>query len=121
IGGADPAINPVVRAGIAAPTLQVITEAEITSAEDRRRLPIWGEFYNPYDAPHLCFTTVWREDFVELVLVVCRSARQGTIDTPERTAFAGIARHCRDAAMTAHAIGRDGALVLAGAFQALSA
>jgi len=46
--------------------------------DTRKSLPIWGEFYNRHDIPHICFTPLWRNDLGYPVPVL-RSAGEGVI------------------------------------------
>jgi len=90
------------------------------SARERRRLPIWGDFYDAYDLTHICFAPIWRDGSAHIMLVVCRSARKGGYDAAERKTFGAIARYCREAIMTGEAIQTDAALILKGTFDVLS-
>jgi DNA-binding CsgD family transcriptional regulator/PAS domain-containing protein len=122
-GGTDPSINPVVRAGLRTPDLHLVSDDEIVSLDDRKQLPIWQEFYEPYDMPHLCFTPIWRDGIdprCHLMLVVCRNRRAGVINPDDRAAFTEIARHWRQASLLSLAVGRESGRVLTGAFDALS-
>jgi DNA-binding CsgD family transcriptional regulator len=123
VGGTNPAVNPVVRAGLKTPNLHLVSDDEIVSLHARKQLPIWQEFYEPYDLPHLCFTPLWRDEIdprCHLMLVACRNGRAGVIGPADRAAFAAIARPWREALLLSQAVGREGGRVLAGAFDALS-
>ncbi|ALK09721.1 helix-turn-helix transcriptional regulator [Blastochloris viridis] len=123
LGGANPDINPLVRVGVRTPELRVVTDDEVVSADARRTLPIWQEFYEPYDMPHVCFTPVWRDRHVpmsHLTLAVTRSARAGPVGAEDRAAFLAIARGWREAVLLSQMIGRENGRVLAGAFDALA-
>lgn len=120
LGGADPTVNPVIRMGMRTQELQTVTDAEFVSPEERKKLAIWGDFYEPYDLPHVCLTPLWRDRSADLMLVICRSARAGTIGPDERKAFDIIALRCREAAMLTQAIKDEGAHLLRGTLDALS-
>lgn len=120
LGGADPAINPIIRAGIRTPELATVADTDIISAGERIRLPIWGDFYDLYDLTHICFAPIWRDGSAHIMLVVCRSARKGRYDSAVRKTFGTIARYCREAIMTEEAIQTDAALILKGTFDVLS-
>lgn len=120
LGGADPAVNPVIRVGRTTRELQIVSDAEFISAEDRKKLAIWADFYEPYDLPHICLTPLWRDRSADLMLAVCRSAKAGAIGPDERKAFHVIALRCREAAMLTQAVKSEGARLLRGALDALS-
>lgn len=120
LGGADPAVNPIIRVGMKLEVLQTITDAEFVSPEERKKLPIWGDFYEPYDLPHICLTPLWRDRSANLMLAACRTSRAGTIGSDERKAFDIIALRCREAVMLTQAIKNEGTLLLRGALDALS-
>jgi DNA-binding CsgD family transcriptional regulator len=120
IGGSDPAFNPIVRRGAKASVLEVIDDAEVISRDERRRHPIWGELYDKFDMPHLCYTTLWRDGDAQLLLTVPRSARDGVINDEERMAFSSLASRFRDAALLTQSFRNEAGRVLKGAFDAVS-
>jgi DNA-binding CsgD family transcriptional regulator len=121
LGGTNPAVNPIIKFGMRAPEMTTLSDSEIVPGSMRKKYPIWGEFYEPYDLPHICFTPIWRDGSAHMTLVVCRSARKGEYQAHEREVFSIIARHCREAAKTAEVIGREAGYILSGAFDAISA
>jgi len=120
IGGADPERNPIVKAGASLPVMRDIADPEIINEEERRKNPVWGEFYDPADVPHICFTPLWSDGRARLMLCVFSSARQGPIEAANRRRFRALAKRWRAAAMFSRSIKTEGLLVLRGALDAIS-
>ncbi|HEY8555310.1 MAG TPA: helix-turn-helix transcriptional regulator [Burkholderiales bacterium] len=119
-GGADPAVNPVVRFGASIPELRVAASGEFITPEERRRNPFLVGHVRRYDIHHVCLTPLVREEGTLIGLAVLRSKRQGEISHRERAVFASIAPHVRAAVRTQIALEHHGAKLLAGAMEALS-
>ncbi|HEX7043023.1 MAG TPA: LuxR C-terminal-related transcriptional regulator [Burkholderiales bacterium] len=119
-GGADPAINPVVRFGASIPELKIATSGEFITPEERRRNRFIVGHVNRYDIHHVCLTPLVREEGMLIGLAVLRSKRQGEISRRERAVFASLAPHVRAAVRTQIALEHQGAKLLAGAMEALS-
>lgn len=119
-GGGDPDINPFVRAGIAAPVLQVLADPDFMSAEDYRRNAWYHDFLLPWDVPHICLTTLERSDSTLIGLAVGRSRANGPISDEQRAVFAALAPHVRVAVRTQMALENQGARLLSRAFEGLS-
>lgn len=119
-GGADPAINPIVRFGASIPELKIAASGEFITPEERRRNPFLVGHMRRYDIHHVCLTPLVREEGMLIGLAVLRSKRQGEISRRERTVFASIAPHVRAAVRTQIALEHQGAKLLAGAMEALS-
>jgi DNA-binding CsgD family transcriptional regulator/PAS domain-containing protein len=118
MNGGDPSLNARVRAGMAAPELEVLTEADFLAPGDAE-----GEIYSlyrRYDVPHTCQTTLIREPGLHVGLTVMRAARQGQVTAEEQRAFAAIAPHARAAVRTQMTLQTQGAALVAGAMEALS-
>jgi DNA-binding CsgD family transcriptional regulator len=120
VRGGDPKFNPRVRAGMKAPVLQVLAEADFISADDYRRDPHYQEFARPWDVPYICLSTLDRTPDLLIGLAVVRNHRQGHISEPERAVFASFAPHVRAAVRTQTALEGQGATLLAGAMDAMS-
>ncbi|HTT82991.1 MAG TPA: hypothetical protein VMF67_05900 [Rhizomicrobium sp.] len=120
IGGADPEKNPIIKAGASLPVMRDIADPEIMDEEERLRNPVWGEFYNPADVPHICFTPLWSDGYTQLMLCVFSSAKQGPIQATNRRRFRALAKRWRAAAMFSRSIKAEGLLVLRGALDAIS-
>ena len=119
-GGGDPRINPYVRAGVAAPVLQVLADPDFMSAEDYRRDAWYHDFLLPWDVPHICLTTLERRDGTVIGLAVGRSHANGPISADQRAVFAKLAPHVRVAVRTQMALENQGAKLLSRAFEGLS-
>jgi DNA-binding CsgD family transcriptional regulator len=120
IGGADPEKNPIIKAGASLPVMRDIADPEIIDEEERRRNSVWGEFYNPADVPHICFTPLWSDGHAQLMLCVFSSAKQGPIQANNRRRFRALAKRWRAAAMFSRSIKTEGLVVLRGALDAIS-
>jgi DNA-binding CsgD family transcriptional regulator len=116
----DPAHNPRVRAGLAAPVHQVLTEADFLDADTHRRHPHYREFAVPFDIPHSCLTTLIRGDGVNVGLAVLRSADQGHIDEAQRAVFAAATPVVSAAVRTQIALENHGNALLNGALEGMS-
>jgi DNA-binding CsgD family transcriptional regulator len=120
VGGADPMINPRVGAGMKAPLLKVLAESDFIAPEEYKRHPHYQEFAIPNGAPYICLSTLDRSPGLLTGLAVIRTERQGHITAPEREVFASLAPHVRAAVRTQTALEGNGAVLLAGAMEALS-
>lgn len=120
-GGTDPTINPRLDAGLRAPVLSLITDAEVISREERRRHPLYADFFDRVDRPYICATTLIQDGARRTGLAVLRSHRQGEISAEQRALFAAIAPYARAAIHTQAVLEQQGALLLAGALEALPA
>jgi DNA-binding CsgD family transcriptional regulator len=119
--GADPARNPIIGRGVRTPILEVVSDEEIISRDDRKHHRVWNEFYNKLDIPHICFVPLWRDrDQAHLGLSLLRSFREGPIQSDQRKIFTAAAYAWYNAAAISRAVKDDGARVLAGAFDELS-
>lgn len=118
-GGTDPSCNPRLAAGIRAPALQLLTDADVISPEERRRNPIYADFLDSHDVPFIGATSLIKESRQVVGLAVLRSHAQGEIDADQQRVFASIAPHVRSAVRTQIALEGNGAQVLTGAFESL--
>ncbi|HEX7030782.1 MAG TPA: helix-turn-helix transcriptional regulator [Gammaproteobacteria bacterium] len=119
-GGGDPAINPRVRAGTAAPPLQSCAEADFITPEEYRRDPHYQEFAIPWNIPFVCVTTLEKTDDLLVGLAVARTQRQGHITDAQRAVFDSLSPHVRAAVRMQFALEGQGEALLGGALEALS-
>lgn len=119
-GGCTPEFNPRVKAGFAAPALQVLAEADFLTPDEHKHHPHYREFACPWDIPFICLTVLERTENLLIGLSVVRSERDGHINSEQRRAFASIAPHVRAAVRTQMALENKGPALLAGALEALS-
>ncbi|HEY0721184.1 MAG TPA: helix-turn-helix transcriptional regulator [Gammaproteobacteria bacterium] len=119
-GGADPAVNPVVRVGSQIPALKIMVSGDFITPEERRTNPFLVEQMPRYDIPHICLTPLIKESNMLVGLAVIRSGRQGEIEARQRALFASLAPHVRAAVKTQMALEHQGAQLMAGALEALA-
>lgn len=120
IGGGNPAINPRVRAGMAAPVLKTLAESDYLSEKEYERDPFVQEIASAWDIGYSCLTTLERNDGLLVGLAVLRSRQEGHITTSEREAFVALAPHARAAVRTQLALEGQGTFLLIGALESLS-
>jgi DNA-binding CsgD family transcriptional regulator len=120
MGGADPARNPMVRCGMSADILEVVSDDEIISLEARKQHPIWRDLYDRFHLPHVCLTPLWRDESSHLVLAVRRSEREGVIKTEERIAFRVLAHMFQSATLVWKSLKSEEIKIAKGAFDAVS-
>lgn len=118
-GGSDPLKNPSIRAAATSGELEVISSAQFTTEEERRRNDFvqWSE--RSFDLSRICLTPLIKTAEMHIGLAVMRSVDQGEIDARQRAVFASIAPHVRSAVRTQLALEHQGALLVAGAMEAL--
>lgn len=120
VGGGDPRKNPRVNAGMHAPLLKVMSEAEFLSPEEHRTHPHYREFARPWNIPYICLATLERGQDNLIGLAVVRTHEQGHIDPQQRRVFASIAPHARAAVRTHAALQGQAEALLSGAMEAMS-
>jgi DNA-binding CsgD family transcriptional regulator len=118
--GGDPSVNPRVKAGMAAPALEVLAESDFITPDEHKRHPHYQEFARPFDIPYICLTTLDRPSEGLIGLAVTRTGKQGHISSAERRVFASIAPHVRAAVRTHIALEGHGDALLSGALEAVS-
>jgi len=119
-GGADPNVNPRVRAGMNAPLLKTLAESDFISPEAYKRDRHYQEFAVPHNVPYICLSTLDRTPGMLTGLAVARSKRDGHINESQRAIFSSLAPHVRAAVRTQAALEGNGSALLAGAMEALS-
>jgi DNA-binding CsgD family transcriptional regulator len=120
IHGADPQVNPRVKAGMEAPVLRVLAESDFISHDEHARHPHYQSFAIPYDIPYICLTPLERRNDMLIGLAVVRSQKQGHVTDKQREVFGAVAPHVRAAVRTQIALEGHGAALLAGAMEAIS-
>lgn len=119
-GGGDPHTNPFVRAGSQASTLQVQASYDFVTPEERRSNSFLTGHTRRHDVPYICLAPLVKDESSLVGLAVMRSESQGEIQAHQRAVFASIAPHVRTAVRTQMAMEHKGALLMAGALEALS-
>lgn len=120
VGGGDPAVNPIVRAGAALPELAVRASHEFITREERRTNPFLHGHVRHYDIPYVCLTPLLKEQGALVGLAVMRSQSQGEIDARQRHVFESMAPLIRSAVRTQMTLEHQGAKLMVGALEALS-
>lgn len=121
MNGADPRLNPRVRAGLSAPELQVLAESDFATPDLLKATPIYTDLFARYDIPFIALSRLTTTHDVMVGLSVMRSRKQGHIEDRERRIFRAIAPHARAAVSTRLALEHRGAALVAGALEAVSA
>jgi len=119
-GGGDPSRNPIVRAGIRTPVMQVAASSDFLTAEERRSNAFMVEHAVRHDIPYICLAPLLREGGAEVGIAVFRSQNQGEIDARQRKIFATLMPHARAAVRMQLALEHQGALLMANALEALT-
>lgn len=112
-GLTDPADNPRLRLGRAAPVMAPVADQDYLDAELRREYPIYAELYEPLGALFNCQAVLLRGGDLMLRTSVTRST---PLEDAERRAFAALLPHIQAAVRTQRALesaqGRAGARLL---------
>lgn len=120
VRGGDPEWSPRVKAGIQAPILKAVAENDFITPDEHRRHLHYQVFARPWDIPYICLTTLDRRDGVVIGLAVCRSEREGHINSAQRAVFTAIVPHARAAARMHVALQDEAASLATGLFESLS-
>jgi DNA-binding CsgD family transcriptional regulator len=119
-GGADPAVNPRVRAVLQAPrTGVVISEPDFISEEDRARHPFYQDFLNQVDTPFVAAASVSTDRRLSVYSAVLRSQTQGPVEEGERTTYANLLPALFTAARTQIRLEAHAAAVAIGSLESL--
>lgn len=119
-GGNDPKRNPLAARALSTPVLQEFSDADVISAEERRRHPLWNEFYNRYGLPHYGVCSIWRSADSQILLTLSRTEGQGALPEGERGTFRRLAKRWHDAALFLRTTKAEGTRLLTGALGGLS-
>lgn len=120
-GGGDPRINRRVDLGSSIAEGRILTDGEFAAygrPDDPSELRGWVE---RYDVPHICLSPLIKQRGLLIGLAALRTARQGRFEAAETQVFARLAPHLRAAVRTRMLLADQGAAVLTGALEALSA
>jgi DNA-binding CsgD family transcriptional regulator len=119
VGGGDPKVNPRIRAGIKAPMLASLAEADFTSSSETPRSD-YTDFIERLDIPFICLTTLVRDESMAVGLSVLRTQKQGHITGEQQRSFDAIAPHVRRAVHLQVSLRDQSAQILAGALENLN-
>ncbi|MBW3567099.1 MAG: helix-turn-helix transcriptional regulator [Proteobacteria bacterium] len=120
IGGADPAFNPRIRAGLRSPLMKSLAEADFVTREEFEHGAYYNDYCRRHDLQFGCVMPMLRDADSMIGLAVFRGLAQGHITADERQVFDSLAPHVRSAVRTRIALEKQGALVLKGALDALA-
>lgn len=120
MGGGEPARNPRVAAGISAPALTVLAEADYLTLDAYRRDVLIQHLAQKWDLAHSCLTPLERTEGLLVGLAVLRSQKEGPITDTQKAIFASLAAHARGAVRAHIALQGQAAALLAGAMDAIS-
>lgn len=118
--GGDPDVNPRVKAGMEAPVLKVLAEADFITPEEHSRHPHYRSFARPFDIPYICLATLDRKAGGLTGLAVTRTEKEGHISPEQRRIFELFAPHVRAAVRSHIALEGYGDALLAGALEAVA-
>ncbi|WP_111641818.1 helix-turn-helix transcriptional regulator [Marinimicrobium alkaliphilum] len=90
IGGANPSINPFVRAGTNIPELTSRSSEEFLFEPERRTSVFINEHANVYDIPYACLTPLVLNREMLIGLAVMRGKSQQNLSPPQRAIFNGL-------------------------------
>jgi len=89
--GHDPAVSSRVRAGMRAPLLQLLDEADFDTVGDTRRSLAYGDVISRLDIPFAQIVILHRSPEVTLGLSILRTARSGGMPGEEKRLLAAAA------------------------------
>ncbi|GGZ03582.1 hypothetical protein GCM10011614_18200 [Novosphingobium colocasiae] len=121
LGGADPRINPMIRAGVRARPFQTLVDIDLIDSEERKRNILWNEVFDPCDIPHIASVLLHRDSDAHLVVGVLRRRSQGPLVGEERKLFELYAREAATSATFARKLGEDSGKLVSGALAAVGA
>lgn len=118
MNGADPAVNPRVRAGLTSAELKVMSDEEFATEEELNS-PVY-QLYTRYGINRSCQTTLLRQAGFVVGMAALRGDRQGPLSTEDRRAFKLLGAHARAAIGLQLALEEQAPALIAGAFESLS-
>lgn len=120
IGGADPAFNPRIRAGLRAPLMTSLAENDFVTREEFEHGAYYNDYCRRHDLQFGCMTPMIRDLNGMIGVSIFRGLALGHITADERRIFESIAPQVCAAVRTRIALENQGALVLKGALDALA-
>ena len=118
-GGADPTVNPRLRAVLQRPAV-VLTEPDFISDEARSRHPFYQEFLNKVGTPYVVGALFKPSPSVDVVLSADRSDRQGPASEAQRAILSALIPHLAAATRTQVRLEAQAAAVALGALDRLA-
>lgn len=121
IDGGNPAINPRVAADVAHPHAEILFETHYDAATACLKSDVYAEFSDRHDIPYGCQTRLLGDNDNMVGLAVLRTRADGRTREADRAAFARIVPHVRAAVRLQLALEGEGARIIAGTLEAMSA
>ncbi len=119
VGGATPAINPMIRAGLSSPAMHLLLDHQLVSIDGRARHVLWNEVFDPFDVPHLGSIIVHRDGPEYLVASVLRSRGQGPLEGEARAMLEAFAARMQASVALSRSFGLEAARLLTSALEAV--
>lgn len=108
------------RVGASRGPLEIVSEHDYAAARALCRSDFYDEFVDRTDIPFGCQTVLLQQPGLFLGLATLRRRADGVSDTSDRAAFAEAASFALAAARMQVALGNQGAMLIAGAFEAMA-
>lgn len=121
IDGSNPAINPRVAAAAIYPGQGVLFERHYDAMTPSLKSDVYADFCATHDLAHGCHTTLVQDEVGLVGMAVLRTRRAKPTGERDRAVMAQVAPHARAAVRLRVALEREGARLVAGAFEAVSA
>lgn len=121
IDGGSAAVNPRVAASVADPHGDILHELHYDAARSRLTSDVYVEFGERHDIPFGCQTRLLNDQDNMIGLAVLRTRSDGRSSEADRAAFSRIVPHARAAVRLQIALEGQGASIIAGTLEAMSA
>ena len=121
IDAGNPAINPRVAAAMAYPTGGVLFEQHYDALAPMLKSDAYADFCATHDIAHGCHATLIQSNVGAVGLAVLRTKKGQPTSEQDRAVMARVAPHAQAAVRLRVALERQGARLVAGAFEAMSA
>ncbi|MGH6950866.1 MAG: helix-turn-helix transcriptional regulator [Vitreimonas sp.] len=118
-GAGDPANNPRLPALVQAPMMSVVTDAELVPELERRRSPLYREFFEPREGHYVSMAMLSRAPDPTIVAAVNHTLRQGVPDAEARARFQALLPHLKAAMHLQMKLEDQGAAIALGILETL--
>lgn len=120
-GGGNPRMNPRAAAVYTGPMMAVVCDPDYLPDDDRKRHPLYREFFEKADAPYAGLAVLGIEEGARLLVSVNYTAKQGLPDFEQRKRFAALLPSLAAAARLQIKLERHGADIALGVLERLGA
>lgn len=120
IDGGSPLINPRIAASDSAAPLQIVTEEDFDALRPQLISDDYLDFASKHDIPFGCQTALAKDEEGVIGLAVLRAQKEGRTTAEQLQAFMSVAPFVRMATQMQVRLQGEGALLIAGAFEAMS-